>query len=87
MKKKKIIKKCIICGYLGALIFTHSGFTCKKCLHDLHNNLHLPHGGMSYDWPINDYISRSAIEATVTSVDGTITIDEMPIKYIDIDEK
>lgn len=73
MKKKKIIKKCIAYGCLTALIITHSGPICKKCLHELHNNLHLPRGGMSYDWPVNDY--NPGIEITVSGV-------EIPTNYV-----
>lgn len=83
------IKNCIICGCLGVLIVTHTGPVCKKCLYEIHKYPHLPHGGMIYDWPINDYISRSTIEATTTGSTAVIvsgTIIEVPIKYIDTDE-
>lgn len=73
-------KKCIACGCLAVLIITQSGPICKKCLSKMHQYPHLPHGGMSYDWPINDYDPSPGIETTVTAVSRTA--NEMPINYI-----
>ena len=73
------MKKCVICGYLAFLVMTYAGAACEKCLKRLHKEYHLPEG-FYYDFPLDDYNSRSAIEATTSGVVSS------PTFYIDFNK-
>ena len=78
MYKFDPMKRCVLCGCLALLIITYSGPICKRCLERLHQENHLP-GGFYYDFSLDNldnYNSRSAIEATVT---GAVSL---PTDYI-----
>jgi len=74
------IKKCVACGLLTAVVITEWGVFCKECLHEMHKHPHLAHGGMSYDWPINDY--NPGIETTITAVTNSGTVTNFSDFYI-----